>query len=189
MCSLPQQTLLDVLSIIYQVKGNGFIGKFAVSKLRIRSAAQVVQISVSSACAHWNRRTCMEKILITHMNGEKVAEIEGRAEDTGAIDVLANSPWRFVVSRNHYYNVGTAEESWYCRWNGKHYLGVPRVVHNHTVCLCEHGRFAVGNPEYKCSMCKHIYDYGIEVLVYGRSFGECVSLFDAVVKGIVVRAA
>lgn len=131
----------------------------------------------------------MERILITHVSGEKVAEIEGRVEDTGAIDVLVNSPWRFVVNRNRYYNVDTPEESWYCRWNGEHYLGIPRRVYNHNVCLCERGRFAVGNPEYKCSMCKHLREYGIEVLVYGRNFGECVRLFDAVAKRIVVRAA
>lgn len=131
----------------------------------------------------------MKRILITHMDGRKVAEIEGNTGDAGAIDVLVNSPWRFVVNRNRYYNVEAQEESWYCRWNGEHYLGVPRVVNNCNVCLCERGRFTVGNPEHKCSMCRHLYEYGIEVLVYGRSFDECIRLFNAVAKGIVLRAA
>lgn len=131
----------------------------------------------------------MKRILITCVSGERVAEIEGSAGDSGAIDVLVNSPWRFVVNRNRYYNVEASDESWYCRWNGERYLGVPKVVCNRNVCLCERGRFSVGNPEHKCSMCRHIYEYGIEVLVYGRDFRECVGLFNAVAKRIVVRAA
>ena len=114
----------------------------------------------------------MKRILITCVSGERVAEIEGSAGDSGAIDVLVNSPWRFVVNRNRYYNVEASDESWYCRWNGERYLGVPKVV-------CKH----------KCSMCRHLYEYGIEVLVYGRDFRECVGLFNAVAKRIVVRAA